>query len=314
MTTPRHRRLARRALALLIAALALVFAVSVGAAGATAPSGGTSGGASGGVGLGPTPGFVPPTSQVFRRVLRRGDHGQDVKTLQTWLADLGARLRVTGRFDARTQRAVETFQRSARLRPVSGVVGQRTAVRLRGRVRQAARDSKLSEANVTGGASTVPSSSGSAAGSSTWMFPLKPVSRVLAPSTWTLDQGVDIGTNNSMCGPQVTEVAVTAGRIVQEGIDGFGRYAPVLKVASGPYAGRYIYYGHAAPALVPVGTRVTAGQPIAEVGCGDVGISSGPHLEIGISDPGGPTCCPAYQETSPAMYEILVKLYRAARG
>jgi len=144
-----------------------------------------------------------------------------------------------------------------------------------------------------------------------FVFPFQNRSIAQPPSTWTLDQGVDIATVGAACGPQAVEVAVMNGVIAQEGINGFGPAAPVLLVIQpgSLLNGRAFYYGHALPALVPVGAKVNAGQPIAETGCGIVGISTGPHLEIGINQAGAPVCCPLIGATSALMDQLLFQSY-----
>jgi murein DD-endopeptidase MepM/ murein hydrolase activator NlpD len=61
---------------------------------------------------------------------------------------------------------------------------------------------------------------------------------------------------------------------------------PVLHITSGALAGRDVYYGHAGPGAEINGGKggvVHAGQQIGEVGAGIVGMSTGPHLEIGFT-------------------------------
>ncbi len=115
-----------------------------------------------------------------------------------------------------------------------------------------------------------------------FVFPL-PKSVASPPGTWSLDQGVDISAPGD-----TPEYAVCSGTIVLHGIGGFGPWAPVLHCDSSLAGYDYVYYGHAGPAdQLPVGTHVSAGQVMSSIGPGIVGISTGPHLEIGFCDSAG---------------------------
>lgn len=141
-------------------------------------------------------------------------------------------------------------------------------------------------------------------------FPFLNPSQVQSPGSWSLDQGVDMFANGDACGAAAKLVAVGDGTVVQTGISGFGPTAPVIRMSSGPFRGRNVYYGHTGHIYVHVGEHVRAGQLVAQIGCGSVGYSSAPHLEIGVGEPGGPPCCPPWHATASQMYRQLVLALR----
>ena len=294
--------MARRSLAAAFITTAILALTAAPGALAGAPSGSTaaagSGGAQYGAGSSTAPRSLSATDPIARTAqvlaghrLRRGSRGHAVVALQRLLRMAGIRVRQSGVFDSRTETVVRHFQARVAL-PATGVVDQPTAVA------------------ITSQAVAVMRAPSTDAG---WIFPLYPLRAVEPTRYWSQDQGVDLGGAHGECGAQLTELAVASGTIVKEGIDGFGPVAPVLLVDSGPDRGRYVYYGHASPVLVHVGDHVVAGQAIADVGCGAVGRSSTPHLELGISPPGSSVpCCPSWGQTSAeTRRQILFALARA---
>jgi murein DD-endopeptidase MepM/ murein hydrolase activator NlpD len=140
---------------------------------------------------------------------------------------------------------------------------------------------QAAQAAAAGGGGSVAGGSG-AVSSNGFAFPL-PKGAASPPGTWSLDQGVDIAAPGD-----TPEYAVCSGTIVLHGIGGFGSWAPVLHCDSSVGGYDYVYYGHAGPAnQLAVGTHVGAGQVMSSIGPGIVGISTGPHLEIGFADSSG---------------------------
>jgi murein DD-endopeptidase MepM/ murein hydrolase activator NlpD len=151
------------------------------------------------------------------------------------------------------------------------------------------------------GAPDGPSGSGPRPSSSGFTFPM-PKADVSPPSTWSVADGVDIAAPGG-----TPELAVCSGTVVLHGIGGFGPAAPVLHCDS-PIAGHdYVYYGYAGPARsVAIGTHVDDGQVVSEVGSGIVGISTGPHLELGFADMSGSPLGPS---SAPQMMSLLRAAY-----
>lgn len=160
---------------------------------------------------------------------------------------------------------------------------------------QAAAAARAAQATSPSGAAPVSSAGG-------FTFPL-PKRAASAPSAWSPDDGVDIAAVGD-----TPEYAVCSGTIVLHGIGGFGPWAPVLHCDSPIDGYSYVYYGHAGPEnQLPVGTHVGAGQVMSSIGPGIVGISTGPHLEIGFADSsGGPI--------GPSSAGTMMSLLHAAYG
>ncbi|HEY5091040.1 MAG TPA: peptidoglycan DD-metalloendopeptidase family protein, partial [Polyangia bacterium] len=116
------------------------------------------------------------------------------------------------------------------------------------------------------------------------------------------------GEGVSIAAPAGTpELAVCSGTIVLHGIGGLGPSAPVLRCNQTLSGHTYVYYGFAGPErLAAIGANVTRGQPLARVGDGTIGTSSGPHLEIGFADSSG---APVGSDTAHGMLTLLRAAY-----
>ncbi|MGI8505755.1 MAG: murein hydrolase activator EnvC family protein [Solirubrobacteraceae bacterium] len=203
-----------------------------------------------------------------------------------------------------SQQIAATRVRDARAGQLSAAQGQVSSLRQQLAKLQAAQSAAQQSASSSSGPSAgSPSAPVHGSSSGGFTFPM-PKGDVSPPATWSLDDGVDISAPGG-----TPELAVCSGTVVLHGIGGFGPSAPVIHCDS-PLSGYdYVYYGHAGPGnWVAVGTHVGQGQVISQVGYGIVGISSGPHLEIGFADSSGSPIGPS---SAPQMMTLLRAAYGA---
>jgi murein DD-endopeptidase MepM/ murein hydrolase activator NlpD len=205
------------------------------------------------------------TSQVLQQ--RNALAGVKVNLVQQQLAVAGQRQAKASQLASARSHVADLQQELSRLQAAQAA--------------QAARAS-APRSSGSSGSSSASVGSGQVSSGSGFTFPL-PKGSASPPGTWSLDQGVDIAAPGN-----TPELAVCSGTIVLHGIGGFGPSAPVLHCDGSIGGYNYVYYGHAGPAnQLSVGTHVSAGQVMSSIGPGIVGISTGPHLEIGFADSSG---------------------------
>jgi murein DD-endopeptidase MepM/ murein hydrolase activator NlpD len=214
-----------------------------------------------------------------------------------------------------SQQLAASRVRDAKAGQLSAVRGQLASLRTQlSKLQKAQAVQALAQTNASApsspsgasGSSSSPSPSppsapvqGSSSGGFTFPMPKGDAS---PPGTWSLDDGVDIAAPGG-----TPLLAVCSGTIVLHGIGGFGPSAPVLHCDSSLAGYDYVYYGHAGPGnWVPVGAHVGQGQVVSQVGYGIVGISTGPHLEMGFADSSG---SPVGPSSAPAMMSLLQAAY-----
>ncbi len=196
------------------------------------------------------------SAAVFARTLRKGQSGADVKTLQTWLSDVGYKVPATGYFGTMTKSAVRHFQLAHRLYPASGSVGERTASILLAAFRKA-----------TNGRRTFATSSGPGGSDPIPGFTIE-----------RDDMGVDASAQ-----PGAAIYAPVASKLVQVMQDWYAGEPLLLFQFVNPPAGALSDYWYAAEQIDPVtttiGTMFQAGERVASFA------PSGTGIEIGWGSP-----------------------------
>ena len=203
------------------------------------------------------------SASAFARTLRVGQSGGDVRTLQTWLSDLGYAVPATGYFGAMTKSAVRHFQLAHGLYPASGSVGKRTAAALRAAVRQ-----RIPAASSNPAGQRIPAASSNPAGSDP--IPGFTIGRD--------DMGVDASAQ-----PGAAIYAPLASRLSQVMQDWYaGQPLLLFRFINRP-PGALSDYWYVAEQINPVttaiGTTFRGGEKVASFA------SSGTGIEIGWGSP-----------------------------